>query len=50
MREFNLLARNAAELGGKVSKLAEMCPERVQVRKERDGRRNVYTIARSVTG
>ena len=50
MREFNLLARNAAKLGGKLSKLAEMCPERVQVRKEGGGRRNVYTIARSVTG
>lgn len=50
MREFNLLVRNAAKLGGKLSKLAEMCPERVQVRKEGGGRRNVYTIARSVTG
>ena len=50
MRAFNLLARNAAKLGGKLSKLAEMCPERVQVRKEGGGRRNVYTIARSVTG
>ena len=50
MREFNLLARNAAKLGGKLSQLAEMCPERVQVRKEGGGRRNVYTIARSVTG
>lgn len=50
MREFNLLARNAAKLGGKLSKLAEMCPERVQVRKEGGGRRNVYTIVRSVTG
>ena len=38
MREFNLLARNAAKLGGKLSKLAEMCPERVQVRKEGGGR------------
>jgi hypothetical protein len=50
MREFNFLARNAAKLGGKLSKLAEMCPDRVQVRKEGGGRRNVYTIARSVTG
>lgn len=50
MREFNLLARNAAKLGGKLSKLAEICPERVQVRKEGGGRRNVYTIVRSVTG
>lgn len=50
MRAFNLLARNAAKLGGKLSKLAEMCPDRVQVRKEGGGRRNVYTIAHSVTG
>ena len=50
MRAFNLLVRNAAKLGGKLSKLAEMCPDRVQVRKEGGGRRNVYTIAHSVTG
>ncbi len=50
MRAFNLLARNAAKLGGKLFKLAEMCPDRVQVRKEGGGRRNVYTIAHSVTG